>query len=224
MVPAPRGIAPAVRHLLAAGLAALLAAAGPAFASPSLTLGAPAWQGDSLLVDVTLAGFFDEEVAAALSAGLPATLAVEWRLWQERALWPDRLVDAELLRFRVFFDVLEERYDVFDDAGRQVAHCADVAEVAATLCDRRRLVIRPRPRLSPAGHYTLQVSAELEPLDPREIRGLEGWLHGTDREGERGILPGISRASTEMLTRMTGLGRRRMEERASIPAAPNPSP
>jgi len=219
MTPAPRRFVPRVRHLLAAGLAALLAAAGPVFAAPSLVLDEPVWRGDSLVVDVTLAGFFDEEVAAALSAGLPATLAVEWRLWRQRALWPDRLVDAEVLRFRVFFDVLEERYDVFDDAGRQVAHCAEVGEVAAILCGRRRLEIRPRPRLAPGGRHVLQVSAELEPLDPREIRGLEGWLRGADREGERGILPGISRASTEMLTRMTGLGRRRVEASVAVPAA-----
>jgi hypothetical protein len=212
----PHGLAK--RCLLAALLALSAASLGlPAARAgeAALALQAPELVEGALLVRFTLSGIFDEDVRASLDTGLPATLAFRWQLWQEREGWWDRGLEAGGAWYRIFYDVLERRYQLFDASGRRVAGCATLDEVDAELCREQGLRV-PLPRgIRPDRRYFLELEARLEPLDVNEIRDLEGWLGGSMREsGSRGLMTGASRYAVGMLKKMAGMGSRRAQARS----------
>ncbi len=192
------------------GIALILPAAQALAAdSPVLVLEAPALEEGHLLVGYRLTGLFDDEIESSLESGLPATLVFRWRLWRQRNGWPDRRLATGGTLHRVYYDVLEDRYEVFNDAGRSVASCADVSEVESLLCGKGELVVDTPAPLRAGRIYFIELEVLLEPVDSDEIRGLEDWLSGT-REGEKGrrVFSGVSRYAEGFLRRMAGLGSR----------------
>jgi hypothetical protein len=198
-------------HLVLAAAARAGARALPAAAAAGgggeLRLGEPYRQQGRVCLDWSLYDFFDDEVLAALESGLPATIVVRWRIWRERPSWWDHEVDAGSARFRIFYDVLEERYDAFDDRGRNIVTADAIDEVEGTLCRDRRLVTIPADELRADRGYYVEVEVRLEPLDEDEIRDLEGWLHGR-RDGGQELLSGLAQHAVGFLKDMAGLGSR----------------
>jgi hypothetical protein len=197
-----------------------LATARPAAAEPVLSLGAASLSGAALEVEVSLSGFVDEDLRKSLEAGLPAALLLRWRLWEQRDGWWDRELASGLLRQRIFYDVLEARYALFDARGRRVALCADARALAAELATPRRLSLS-LPGALPAGlAVELEIEARLEPLTSEELRELEQWLAGGEAKGQPGLLGGFRGGSERFLRRMAGLGSRQAKARCAVNAAP----
>ena len=171
----------------------LLLAAGPLRAEPTLALGLPICAESTVRLEASAGALFDGEIRLALKSGLAATLSFEWRLWRERsAWWDDRLAQGGV-RYRIFYDILEQRYEAFDESGRSVAGGGELAAIEAELCLARDMVIRaPLPLLAEHSYY-VDVMARLQPLDPSEIQGLEDWLRGNGRAALRGISRGARR-------------------------------
>jgi hypothetical protein len=196
------------------GIAALSLQATPSAAADRarLLLERPEWRQGELYLDFTLTDIFDAEVREALAAGLPATLAFRWQLWEERAVWPDRGLETGGTWVRINFDVLEKRYDLFDETGRRVAGCASLAEVDASLCREQGLRIDLPGNLSRDRRYHIRLEARLEPLNVNQIRDLEAWLEG---EGDESVELGISDYAVGVLKDMTGMGSRGAQARSA---------
>jgi hypothetical protein len=199
---------------------AALALAGPAAGEPLLSLSAARLAGPELKVEVALAGFVDEELQESLDAGLPAALLLRWRLWERRDGWWDRELASGLLRQRLFYDVLEARYTLFDARGRRLAHCADAKALAAELGQPRAQTLL-LPAALPAGVVVeLEIEARLEPLTAAELRELEQWLAGGDARGAPGLLGGLRGGSERLLRRMAGLSSRQASARCTVERGP----
>ncbi len=185
-----------------------LGAASPALAAPELSLERGASEAGRLNFRFALSGFFDEELQASLESGLPATLLLRWSLFEHREAWWDRdLVDGHL-NFRIYYDLLESSYELFDGRGRSVARCADLSMLELELEKWRPLSVPLSGSLKSEGRYRIDLEARLEPLPADEIRDLERWLHGGDSE-RGGLLAGIDAGKNEILRSMRGLGERR---------------
>ena len=172
---------------------------------PTLELGEPYLRHGILCFDLELSGLFGSETAEALHAGLPATVIVQWGIWRQRKAWWDDEVVSGSTFYRVFYDVLQQRYDVFDRAGRPLASSDDLEQIEQALCRRRGLTTVRAEHLDPDGRYLIEVLARLEPLDEQEIAGLEAWARGRGG-GDKTFLSSVSHRTIGWLKNMVGPG------------------
>lgn len=192
-----------------------LLAAGPARAAPSLRLSPPELTGDQLRLEFALSGFFDEELRESLETGLPATLILRWRVLEPRVLRRDRELAVGLQLFRIYYDLLEGGYELFDARGRSVALTADLDALEARLAEARSLRIRLERAPRPGRDCRVELEARLEPLPADEIRDLERWLRGRGEEGG-GLLRGLPGGADALLRRLSGPGARRATAEALL--------
>jgi hypothetical protein len=205
--------------LLAFGLVALSLPAPTARAGDGteIVVGAPQRSGDEITLELTIAEMFDTEIGEALESGLPVTYAIGWTLWRARPSWWDRKLDNGERRYRVFFDVLEEHYDLFDHTGRHTATCGSLDEVEDLLCGSRTLSIPTPSRLAPRHRYYMAVEIRIESLDVEEIRDLEEWLGGDeDAADASGALSALSDDAIELLKSIAGLGGQSLRGRSPL--------
>jgi Domain of unknown function (DUF4390) len=185
----------------------LLGAASPTLADtpdPEVRLSDPTHEvnGVSFTWDVRtlLAG----EVLEALQAGLPATVIVEWRLWQKRGGWWDRVVDHGVGFYRIRYDVLSQRYSLFDASGRPLRTATDVAEIEAALGAHKPLKMIPDKKLRAGRKYFAGIRISVEALDDKEMLDLESWLRGDRSESSRSLLNNLKDKATGWLKNVVG--------------------
>jgi hypothetical protein len=196
-------------------LLALCLTAATSAAGPSLRMATPEPRGETLRVKVALDGFLagDDELRESLSAGLPVTVFLRWRLLESRDNWWDRELTAGLVSERIYCDLLEGSYTLFDARGRRAAVCADLAALADALAAPRTLLL-PLPGPLPAGRrFVLELEARLEPVSDEELAALERWVAG-DGGGRSGLLGDLTGRSEELLRRMAGFGGRSASARS----------
>ncbi|MCP4546512.1 MAG: DUF4390 domain-containing protein [bacterium] len=177
------------------------------------------WERDEgrLRVEYSLERLFDNEIRDAIDSGLPATLVLRWHLWQHREIWPDKRMTEDRIYYRIIYDVLEDKYDIFDHRGRQVIHTQDLLEVEETLCGRQTLIVPLPSGLKRKHLYFVKLEVSLEPLPSDQIRNLEGWLSGDrDTSDEGSLLSGASRFTEKMLKRMAGMESRKALARTQL--------
>lgn len=206
------------RHFLvvASGLA-VLSMPVRADDAAEIVVGAPQRSGDEIKIELTIPEIFEAEIGVALESGLPATFLLGWKVWQERSGWWDRQVGGGERRYRIFFDVLEEHYDLFDHTGRRTATCESLDEVEDLLCGEQTLDLPTPSRLTPRQRYYIEVEIILESLDVEEIRDLEGWLGGDpDAADTDGALSSLSDDAMEFLKSFVGLGGRSVKGRSPL--------
>jgi hypothetical protein len=189
-------------------LCLMIVAARPVLAAgqidPRLELGVPSVRGDHVWLHATVAHLLQGEVLDALHAGLPATVVFEWRIRQRQPGWRDRQVIDGATVYRIFYDVLQNRYNVFDYRGRPIAFLNNLPEIERSISDLPGLKLIAASELSASRTYYVEVRASVELLNEEEVGRLNEWLTGSDREKKRfdvvGYLSGrLSRALGDMI-------------------------
>ncbi len=182
--------------------------------APEIAIGPPTRVDDAIHVDYSLDGLFDDEIVTAIESGLPATLAVSWRLYRYRSILWDVLVDQDATHHRILYDVLDEQFSLFDESGRRTASCRTLDDVSRLICISRTIVVPGADRLKERHRYSIVIDANLEPLDLEDIRNLEGWLSGgDDEESGEGALSALSDHTMQLLKDLVGLGGRSVRGR-----------
>jgi hypothetical protein len=172
---------------------------------PLLELGQPSVRGNNVWLDVAISYLLRGEVLDALHSGLPATIVFEWQIWQRRAGWWDRHISSGATFHRIFYDVLQDRYDVFDHRGRPVAFSNKLQEIELAISNRPGLKLVEASVLKADRRYYIEVMARIELLDDAEVGRLKEWLTGSDRE-DRGfnIVESLSSRLSRALGGMIG--------------------
>ena len=154
--------------------------------SPQLEVGKPYLQGDNVRLEFSVSGLINDEVLEALHSGLPATIVFEWCIWQRRDGWWDRPINSGATFFRVFYDVLQNRHDVFDHRGRLLASSEDHRGIEQAVSGGPDLKLVLASELHADERYFVEVLARIELLDEEEVKNLEDWLSGPD-SGKNGF-------------------------------------
>ena len=162
--------------------ALVLAFAAPGSARGAVEVVASAEDG-MLYVDARFGQVFDEDLEAALRSGLPARIAIELVLYEQRSgLW-DREVLRDSWTVSVVFDVVAEDYTVFDAEGAVLLEAADLAAVEEFVSGVELWPLCDLGELDAARPHYLGVRLAIEPLSIEEVRDLERWLRGNVRQG-----------------------------------------
>jgi hypothetical protein len=150
----------------------------------------------------------------ALHSGLPATIVFEWQIWQRRPGWWDDHISSGATFHRVFYDVLQDRYDVFDHRGRPIAFSDNLQEIELAISNRPGLKLVEASVLRADRRYYVEVMARIELLDDEEVGRLKDWLTGSDREN-RGfnIVESLSNQLSRALGGMLGPGKKTVVSR-----------
>ena len=190
-------------------LCLMIAAVNPGLADdendPRLELGAPSVRGDNVYLGVAVISLLRGEVLDALHTGLPATIVFEWRIWQRRSGWWDRHISSGATFQRVFYDVLQNRYDVFDHRGRPIAFSDSLPEIERAISNRPGLKLAAASELRADRTYYVEVRARIELLDDEEVGRLKEWLAGPDRENKGfDIVESLSGRLSRALGNMVG--------------------
>jgi hypothetical protein len=164
--------------------------------------------GDWLLAEVRADGLFDSEILDALHSGLPARLRYQIELWRARSSLWDQLVYSERFEYRIHYDVLAERYRIFEADGAAILESGSLAEIQ-DLLSHEEVELQGLEELDENRRYYAAVEIRWEPLSIEEIRDLERWLRGSvsSRDKEGGIA-GISGHLIGILRNEVGLGGR----------------
>ncbi len=170
---------------------------------PTLQIGAAYIRDGMLCFDLEVSGLFVGSAVEALHAGLPATVIVQWGILRHRSGWWDDKVLSGSTFFRVFYDVLEQRYDLFDRNGRPLVDSDRLSTIETALCRRHGLSTVRADRLDDDAKYMIEVQARLEPLDEQEIDDLEAWARGRDGR-DKPFLSSLSRRAIGWLKDMVG--------------------
>jgi hypothetical protein len=163
---------------------------------PSLDLGKPYLRGGDVWLDLSMSAMISGEVLDALHCGLPATIVFEWRIWQRRDGWWDKEVDNGATYFRVFYDVLQNRYDVFDRRGRSLASSDDSGDIERVISEGPGLKLVSASVLHAQWRYYVEVMARIELLDEEEVRKLQEWLAGSG--GRKSGLDPVGKISEQL--------------------------
>ncbi len=179
---------------------------------PELNLGRPEIHDGKVVLDVQLRGFFKRETLGSLESGVPATLVFQWCLYRERIGWRDQMVREGEIRNRIFFDVLEEQYHLFNHQGRPLGACDAISGLREVLCRREAMVLATASGLLENERYYVEMIASLEILSDEQVRGFEGWLLGERDTGaatfdlEVEEVEGLSSLVLGVVKRIAGLG------------------
>ncbi len=173
--------------------------------TPHLELSHPRVTGRGVSVNVELQGLFDDESLASLQSGVPATLIFQWVVRLERDGWHDPEVARGEVRNRVFFDVLEEEYFLFNHLGRPLGACSALAGVEEILCNQDSLELGEIPGLEKDHRYYIEMLVSLIILSNEEVRGFENWLMGVDGGSNDGEDMGASGVSEDSSGTTSGL-------------------
>jgi len=171
---------------------------------PLLELGQPHVREGWVEVDVTLSGFFQEGSLESLEAGVPATLVFRWVVYREREGWRDAEVARGEVRNRIYFDVLEESYHLFDHQGRPLGACDALEGLTEALCRREAMVLERVPSLESGALYYLEMEASLKAVGHQEIKGIENWLRGEEDATETAS-KGLGGLTLGLIKKMAGL-------------------
>lgn len=156
-------------------------------------------------------GVFEAGIWSSLHSGLPSRVVHRVSLWESRsALW-DRRVAEWTSTYRVVFDLIEETYDLFDDAGLLESNL-DPPEVEDRVSIADDVPLVELDSLDEEGSYYVRVEVEVQPLTVHEVRELEHWLNGRIR-GSNG-LGGLSSQVIGMFKSQVGLGERKRSLRS----------
>jgi hypothetical protein len=141
-----------------------------------------------LLVDYSADEVLDAATRRALRQGLPARVRARVQLWRPRpGLW-DRLVLEAEVEHRIVFDLLEDRYEVFE-GDNPVLITESIREVEDLLRSTSRLPLCDLAELDAGRMHHVLVEVRVEPLSEEEMRDLERWLDGGMRgHGDRSAL------------------------------------
>jgi len=176
---------------------------------PRLELGKPYLEGKFVRLQIAVSGLIGDEVVEALHSGLPATIVFEWRIWQRRDGWWDRPVSGGTTFYRVFYDVLQNRFDVFDAHGRRLASSDNPRGIEQAVSEGPDLKLVGNEELSADGRYYAEMLARIKLLDEEEVKNLEDWLSGPDRQENGFNLVGmLSDRLTKVLDGIVGPGNR----------------
>lgn len=154
--------------------------------TPQLVLGQPYLRGEDVWLDLSMSAMVRGEVVDALHSGLPATVVFEWRIWHRREGWWDQQVGEGATFYRVFYDVLQNQYDVFDHRGRLVASSSEAQAIEDAISDHSDLKLVTASVLRKEWTYYVEVLARIELLDEDEVRDLKEWLSGSRRK-DKGV-------------------------------------
>lgn len=170
---------------------------------------------DQLTVGFGLDRVLGEEVLESLRSGLPSRVRHRVQVWQQRSTLWDRQVLERQRGFRVVFDLIEETYDLFDEAGLLETNL-DLPELEERLAEMPPAPLCELERLDEGDRYYVVVEIVVEPLSVEEVRDLERWLQGSLREGDDG---GLGRLPSQLLgvfKSRVGLGERRHVVQGSV--------
>ena len=179
---------------------------------PELELGRPYFQDNKVVLDVQLRGFFQEKSLSTLKSGTPATLVFHWRLREVRSGWRDEIVYEGVVRNRIYFDVLEEQYHLFNHQGRPLGACDALSGLTETLCQREAMELTRATDLSEESQYYVEMEVVLEILSDQEVRGFESWLRGDESTGPVSLgveleeAEGLSNLALGVIKKIAGLG------------------
>jgi len=184
---------------------------------PVLKLGRPEIQNGKVVVGVELRDFFNGESLTSLQSGMPGTLVFNWTIFQQRDVWSDPEIVSGQVRNRIYFDVLEEQYHLFNHQGRPLGACDALAGVTREICRKEAMVLSDAGPLKKGEAYYVEMEVTLEILNDKQVRGFEDWLWGEGREGtdsvdqlvsqeeDSGFSSGLSDMALGVVLRVAGI-------------------
>ncbi len=179
-----------------------------------LSVRAAVGPGDWVLAELRTRGVLDEELIDALESGLPTRLRYKVELWRDRRRVWDELELTEIFEYRVHYDVLDEKYRIFDGAGATIVDGAS-EETLRALLEHDEIELLGLEELDREESYYLTAELDVEPLSVEEIRDLENWLRGrVSSSGGDGGISGISSHLIAILRNEVGLGGRTLSARS----------
>ena len=117
---------------------------------------------------------------------------------------------------RVFYDLLDERFDLFDDHGIHVATCEDLRELEEASCRDRKISTVESSELEQDKRYYIRLEASVLLLDEEEVRGLEGWLRGELEHENDDTFEGVSKHAVGLLKDVVGMGEKSVSANSPV--------
>jgi hypothetical protein len=192
-------------------LAASCPFAGPALASDdaAILLSPPYLDGNQVAVDYRVPDLFADDIVETLESGLPTRITLTFELWRDRSSWWDSHVRTRARSYRIFFDVVEERYEVYDEEGLLRTRCRTVRDLSALIARGTGVGVADLEGLNPDHRYFVDLQVRVEPLSVEEVREFERWIRGSleKKDGGSGV-SGIPRFFVGILKSVIGLGDR----------------
>jgi hypothetical protein len=168
--------------------------------------------GDTLAVEVRLAGFWSPRVRGSLERGMPATLLVTADLWRHRRSWFDRMVATRSVLYRVRYDAWREDY-VLQRNLEPPQHLPSLDAVGQALARPLRLAAAEAREVETLRRHYVVVTASLRPLTPEGVREVERFLssqlRSSGESGDGAGLESIARLPSSLLSvlaALSGLG------------------
>jgi hypothetical protein len=165
-IPSPRGI------LLAGVLLVATATATPALEIQDAELKI---SGGHLVVDVSIANLFRDEVGNRLRQGMPATLVLTTDLWRDRSRWFDHMVATRTATYRVRYNVWSDQFELRRDE-EDVQSLGNLDSLVLFFARPQRVMITEAARLNPDHRYYAALTAYLRPLTLKDLEDVEKYL------------------------------------------------
>ncbi len=181
--------------------------------TPSLELSQPVRVESQVEMDFKLLNMFDDDLLATLKSGLPAIFTFRWTIWQERSGQRDLEASTGRIHYRIFFDVLEEDYNIFNVQGRPLAACETLLGVESVVCNQEGLVLAESSALSHDNSYHVEMEVIIEAIGDDQVRGFENWLRNrTDvpEEEENSLTAGLNSVFRGLIRNIAGIQDRRI--------------
>jgi hypothetical protein len=131
---------------------------------------------DSMSVDVSVDGLFDNETLRGLRKGMTAGIEYQIQIWEERKNWFDALVAERTIRMKIGYDAWERKYrlvrpdtaDLVTDEQGMRRRCGSLS------C----FTVAPCRKLAPGRRYRLLAHAVFQPMSMENMAEIKRWLSG----------------------------------------------
>jgi len=129
----------------------------------------------SIVVSTDFTELFDKEAYEDLSSGFPTTVVVRVYTYLNTK---DAPLDVKIVRFRVVYDLWEERYLVrIDGLGQtRILWIDNRIEVLRRLTRLQKFAVARLQSIDIGPYYFLAIVSELNPVDKRMLSEMRQWL------------------------------------------------
>ena len=141
---------------------------------------------DSLLCSFEVNNLFNEDIIEGLKKGMTTVLEFKIQLWNKRSLWIDKLINEDIIRYKINYDVWGQRYIVYkNDQKPRVLDIDGVKELCQNL---KHYSLTSLQELQNEKKYIIGIKVTLRPISVENYEEIQRWVIGEAREIDTDVI------------------------------------
>jgi len=141
---------------------------------------------DSLIFSFEAINLLNDNIIEGLKKGMTTVLEYKIQLWNKRSLWIDKLINEDIIRYKINYDVWGQRYIVYkNDQKPRVVDIGRAKEICQNL---ENYSFTSAQKLQNEKEYIIGIKVTLSPISVENYEEIQRWVIGEVKEIDKDVI------------------------------------